>query len=48
MTASLAQSLRDAAETIEQINAMCGLGINATVSPSYLRKEADRMDGDVA
>lgn len=44
MTAPLSQRMRDAAETIEQLNAMCGLGVNATVSPRYLRKEADRME----
>jgi len=45
-TAPLAQRLRAAAETIEELNARDGLGLNATVSPGYLRREADRMEGN--
>lgn len=48
MTAPLAQRLRDAAEVIEQINAMSGMGLNCTVSPAWLRREADSMDAQEA
>jgi len=44
MTAPLSERLRAAADVIELWNAMCGLGENATVSPKYLRREADRME----
>lgn len=44
MTAPLADRLRSAAETIELINARDGLSVNATVSPQYLRREADAID----
>lgn len=46
MTPPLPQRLREAAETIEQINAMSGMGLNCSVSPGWLRKEADRMDAE--
>jgi len=46
-TVPLPQRLRAAAETIEELNARDGLGLNATVSPGYLRKEADRMSQEV-
>jgi len=45
-TVPLPQRLRAAAETIEELNARDGLGLNATVSPGYLRKESDRMEGN--
>jgi len=48
MTTSLADRLRSAAETIELINARDGLGANATVSPQYLRREADAIDQEAA
>jgi hypothetical protein len=44
MTAPLSQRLREAAETIEQINAMAGMGLNCSVSPLWLRREADVLD----
>lgn len=48
MTAPLAQRMRDAAEVIEQLNAMAGMGLNCSVSPVWLRREAERMsmEGD--
>lgn len=46
MTAPLADRLRSAAETIEMLNARDGLGVNASVSPMYLRREAARLDGE--
>jgi hypothetical protein len=44
MTAPLPQRLRLAAETIEELNARDGLGLNCTVSPLYLRTEAQRLE----
>jgi hypothetical protein len=44
MTAPLSDRLRAAAEAIELLNARDGLGLNCTVSPLYLRTEADQMD----
>lgn len=38
------QDLIAAAETIEELNARDGLGLNCTVSPLYLRKEAQKME----
>jgi hypothetical protein len=39
-TPPLSQRMRAAAETIEEINAMAGMGINCSVSPLWLRREA--------
>jgi hypothetical protein len=44
MTAPLPDRMRQAAETIEELNALCGMGLNCTVSPHYLRAEAERME----
>lgn len=44
MTAPLPQRMREAAEVIEQLNAMSGLGLNCSASPVWLRREAERMD----
>lgn len=44
MTAPLCERMRAAAETIEELNALCGMGINCAVNPSYPRREADRME----
>jgi hypothetical protein len=44
VTAPLPQRLRAAAETIEELNARDGLGLNCTVSPLYLRTEAERLE----
>lgn len=44
MTAPLAQRMRDAAEVIEQLNAMAGMGLTCSVSPIWLRREAERLD----
>jgi len=46
MTAPLAQRLREAAETIEELNARDGLALNASVNPRYLRKEAAGWEGN--
>lgn len=46
MTPPLPQRLREAAEVIEQINAMSGMGLNCSVSPFWLRREADRMEAE--
>lgn len=40
MTAPLSQRMREAAEVIEQINAMAGLALNCAASPDWLRREA--------
>jgi hypothetical protein len=45
-TPPLSQRLREAAETIEQINAMAGMGTNCSVSPIWLRREADVLDSE--
>lgn len=46
MTPPLSQRLREAAETIEQLNAMSGLGLNYFVTPRYLRSEAERIEAE--
>lgn len=38
------ETLLQAAETIEQLNARDGMGINCAVSPKWLREEAARME----
>lgn len=43
-TPSLAERMRAAAETIRELNALCNVGLNASVSPLYLDAEAARMD----
>lgn len=48
MTAPLPERMRAAAEMIEQLNAMSGMGLNCTVSPAWLRREADSMDAQEA
>lgn len=45
MTAPLPQRLREAAETIEELNALCGMGLNCACNPNYLRAEAEHMEG---
>ena len=42
-TPPLADRMREAADTIEQWNAMCGMNINHFVTPAYLRSEADKL-----
>jgi hypothetical protein len=42
------QQLRDAAELVEQINAMCNYPTDAPINPSYLRAEAKRMEQERA
>lgn len=44
MTTPLPQRLREAAEVIEQLNAMAGLGLNCAASPVWLRREADVLE----
>lgn len=43
-TPSLSQRMRDGAETIKEFNALCGMGVNCSISPQYMLREADRMD----
>jgi hypothetical protein len=43
-TPSLAERMRAAAETIRELNSLCGVGLNASVSPVYLDAEAARME----
>jgi hypothetical protein len=44
MTAPLSDRMRQAASTIEELNARDGLGLNCTVSPKFLREEAEKME----
>jgi hypothetical protein len=43
-TPSLPERMRQAAETAEEVNALCGMGIDEPLNPPWLRSEADRME----